>query len=853
MSLRLEKSYGTWFREYRPIYTPLEAGIDALHQARPRVHRPGGARGRGRGRRPGAAAGGVRRRARPGRSGRRHRRRADLARRRGRRLGHLGRLRPPRQGVASRSATCRPRWPTPDGPGGAGSRSRSSAGAGRPGSSPSRCSTRRASGCASDRRLGGRRSPAGRIVVDGRPIAFEPGDSVAVAILRAGEVPGRGGTLCLAGDCGNCLAEVDGVAYVRTCQTPARPGLAVARHPADGDAAAAGRRPPRTSTRPPLGRAIEVRRVEVDVAVIGGGSSGLAAAAAAEAAGRDVLVLDAGAGDEVVAIYAGPTVVARTPTGMLHVDAARDRRRHRRRRDPPGLPGQPPRRARHGPRRRAAPRGGRRPRRGRRRRDAARRRARAARRRARSSGSRATDGRVTRGRDRGPDDRRGDDDAVPTRSSSASASRRATSWPGWPATVPVTRRSATRPPTQPLPPAADRGRRLPLHGHDRRRPRRRPGTAASRELELLKRASLAGLGTVPGRRVPAPRPRRGSPPGPARSRSRSRPARRRARSPSPRPPPTSTSTPSGGRRSTTSTSRSARGWTGSAAGGGRGTTATPWPSTGRSARASRSATSSTLGKLVVSGPDVVELLERLYPCHVADIKPGRSRYALLLNERGHVMDDGMILRESRDPVRAVVHVRRRGQRRDVGPRLDRDLGPARPRPRPDDVARRDQRHRAARRRRCSRAPASPTRRASSATSTPRSPASRATSCACRSPARPPSSSTTRSIGRSSCGARSWTLGADLGDPAARPPGAVRAAAREGPRHRRHGHRARHDAAPARHGLGGPDGEAAVHRPGVARADRQAARPPALGRVHDGRPGPDRGRADLVAAARSSAT
>jgi dimethylglycine dehydrogenase len=27
MALRLEKSYGTWFREYRPIYTPLEGGI----------------------------------------------------------------------------------------------------------------------------------------------------------------------------------------------------------------------------------------------------------------------------------------------------------------------------------------------------------------------------------------------------------------------------------------------------------------------------------------------------------------------------------------------------------------------------------------------------------------------------------------------------------------------------------------------------------------------------------------------------------------------------------------------------------------------------------------------------------
>jgi sarcosine oxidase subunit alpha len=55
---------------------------------------------------------------------------------------------------------------------------------------------------------------------------------------------------------------------------------------------------------------------------------------------------------------------------------------------------------------------------------------------------------------------------------------------------------------------------------------------------------------------------------------------------------------------------------------------------------------STLGKMVVSGADAVDFLERLYPCRVADIKPGRSRYALLLNERGHIMDDGMILRES---------------------------------------------------------------------------------------------------------------------------------------------------------------------------------------------------------------
>ena len=28
ITMRLEKNFGTWFREYRPIYTPLEAGMD---------------------------------------------------------------------------------------------------------------------------------------------------------------------------------------------------------------------------------------------------------------------------------------------------------------------------------------------------------------------------------------------------------------------------------------------------------------------------------------------------------------------------------------------------------------------------------------------------------------------------------------------------------------------------------------------------------------------------------------------------------------------------------------------------------------------------------------------------------
>ena len=139
-------------------------------------------------------------------------------------------------------------------------------------------------------------------------------------VLRTGAHPARGGTLCLAGDCGNCLAQVDGIAYVRTCQTPAVPGLVVRRHPPVD-------MPPlpvvaaSSVTSSPAGREIEVRRVEVDVAIVGGGASGQAARAEAERAGRTVLVLDAAAGDEVVAIYAGGMLVVRTRSGMLHVTA----------------------------------------------------------------------------------------------------------------------------------------------------------------------------------------------------------------------------------------------------------------------------------------------------------------------------------------------------------------------------------------------------------------------------------------------------------------------------------------------------------------------------------------------------
>ncbi len=134
--------------------------------------------------------------------------------------------------------------------------------------------------------------------------------------------PGRGGTLCLAGDCGNCLATVDGVAYVRTCQTPARPGLAVVSHPA-GASAAAPRRAhdgrDRNAARPRDRGASEPRSMSRSSAAA---RAGLEAAATAERAGKSVLVLDAGARRRGRRRSTpARLIVVRTQAGMLHVHA----------------------------------------------------------------------------------------------------------------------------------------------------------------------------------------------------------------------------------------------------------------------------------------------------------------------------------------------------------------------------------------------------------------------------------------------------------------------------------------------------------------------------------------------------
>jgi sarcosine oxidase subunit alpha len=53
---------------------------------------------------------------------------------------------------------------------------------------------------------------------------------------------------------------------------------------------------------------------------------------------------------------------------------------------------------------------------------------------------------------------------------------------------------------------------------------------------------------------------------------------------------------------------------------------------------------STLGKLLVAGPDAGAFLNRLYPNRFDNLKPGRIRYGVLGDDAGRITDDGTICR-----------------------------------------------------------------------------------------------------------------------------------------------------------------------------------------------------------------
>lgn len=466
-----------------------------------------------------------------------------------------------------------------------------------------------------------------------------PGDSIAVAVIRAGEHPGYGGTLCLAGDCGNCVAEVDGVAYVRTCQTAARPALVVRRHPAVGA-------PPLRSggqvdvTSSPPAPHIAVNRTEADLVVIGAGDSGTDAMARAQRAGRTVTLLDAAEGSEVVAIYAGPTVIVRTPAGMTHINArevvvatgaaelhpvcpgntliglvtARAAEQLHERGVDLGVSvaiGSPPR---------GVPC-------------------------ATLPGSlRRIEGDVRVSGVVMADNDGGEERTIPCDTVILGLGHVARSVLARMAEdlhVSVVGRAAE---AFPLPAAPTAGIVCPCSGID-------VDDLADvwergfRELELVKRASLAGTGTCQG--------------GVCLPHLRAFLANRAADIPDPftaRPASRQITIAEAAagvhldafRRTALHDEHVALGARMDRFGGWW----RPWNYGDHVAEywAVREAVSlgdvSTLGKLVVSGPDAVEFLERLYPTGVADIRIGRSRYALLLNEGGHLIDDGMIVREA---------------------------------------------------------------------------------------------------------------------------------------------------------------------------------------------------------------
>jgi sarcosine oxidase subunit alpha len=53
---------------------------------------------------------------------------------------------------------------------------------------------------------------------------------------------------------------------------------------------------------------------------------------------------------------------------------------------------------------------------------------------------------------------------------------------------------------------------------------------------------------------------------------------------------------------------------------------------------------STLGKLLVRGPEAGDFLDRLYPNRFSNLKPGRIRYGVISSDAGRIVDDGTICR-----------------------------------------------------------------------------------------------------------------------------------------------------------------------------------------------------------------
>src|SRR5688500_16273204 len=177
---------------------------------------------------------------------------------------------------------------------------------------------------------------------DGKPVAGLEGDTIGSALFAAGrrtfsrsfKYHRPRGLMCCAGQCPNCLVQVDGAPGVRACTEPLREGMKVEHMNASPslefdvmratDKFGGPFTPPgfyyKTFIRPrrlwPLYEKVlrhaaglgklrksqrerewhtEYRRRHADVLVVGGGAAGLSAAIAAAGLGADVVLCDEGA------------------------------------------------------------------------------------------------------------------------------------------------------------------------------------------------------------------------------------------------------------------------------------------------------------------------------------------------------------------------------------------------------------------------------------------------------------------------------------------------------------------------------------------------------------------------------
>jgi glycine cleavage system aminomethyltransferase T len=466
---------------------------------------------------------------------------------------------------------------------------------------------------------------ADRIVVDGSYVSIDDGDSVLLALARAGTLPA--GCLCNAGDCPHCLATIDGVPHRRMCHTPAVPGMVVVTTPIDAH-------PPLPDGR--VSASPTTRNEHAEVVVIGGGTSGTAEAERLRSAGRSVVVLDTRDDAEALAVYRGPVVVARVTGDIVRFHCDEVVVATGTAEIQPVVPGSglagvlTPRAAR----------------------DLAAAGIDLGRVMAVGSAPSGVEADVIAGtlvRIEGTDRVTG----VIVEVNGAEVVRECDTIVADLGTYPrdlLARMSAdstvrtvggaASDPTIPASPAE--GTVCPCSGvtvadldfvFDR----------GFSEIELLKRATLAGTGTCQGV-VCTPYLRsfvldRGGELQPAFT------ARPLARQMTIGEAAAGFRLPAVHRTGLDAVHRALGARMDRIGGWYR-----PWtyPESDREYWAVRDAVSlgdvGTLGKIVVRGPDAVELLERLYPCRVADILPGRSRYALLLAESGGLMDDGLISR-----------------------------------------------------------------------------------------------------------------------------------------------------------------------------------------------------------------